>query len=413
MRVVPRGIALSLPRRPPLPRRHLAHRLLLRRRRRHLRRQGGAVRARARRGGGRPLLGRGGLRTAHARLAVRALPLLGPLLHVADGVRRRPARDHRPRVRALHHRAGDGRVLLGHHLLPRRAVHQPARRGAAEVRLSLCSTSPRPDQGHTGARQTRSRGQPSRKEELRSTTDVPPRYDCEKKAISEFASFQLLPPPMSARLHDYHAFHFAASRDYDVERVAGLLPPALRGEIYLHLHEGLLRQVPIFHRADKRFIQALAKALRPQVLLAGDYAFNACELGDAAFFIDKGVVQLLSAEGSLADTLSPGGYFGETALLGSKRRAGSARAASNCVLFSLSAGAFQAALGEHPEQRAVVERAIEAGRDHSAARRWDAALLTARRHSTHSDARRSSDRLRAEGRGDEGEESKDAPDAAT
>mmetsp|Transcript_8748 Transcript_8748/g.25985 ORF Transcript_8748/g.25985 Transcript_8748/m.25985 type:complete len:207 (-) Transcript_8748:625-1245(-) len=135
MRVVPRGIALSLPRRPPLPRRHLAHRLLLRRRRRHLRRQGGAVRARARRGGGRPLLGRGGLRTAHARLAVRALPLLGPLLHVADGVRRRPARDHRPRVRALHHRAGDGRVLLGHHLLPRRAVHQPARRGAAEVRL--------------------------------------------------------------------------------------------------------------------------------------------------------------------------------------------------------------------------------------------------------------------------------------
>jgi len=218
---------------------------------------------------------------------------------------------------------------------------------------------------------------------------------------------------MSARLHDYHAFHFAASRDYDVERVAGLLPPALRGEIYLHLHEGLLRQVPIFHRADKRFIQALAKALRPQVLLAGDYAFNACELGDAAFFIDKGVVQLLSAEGSLADTLSPGGYFGETALLGSKRRAGSARAASNCVLFSLSAGAFQAALGEHPEQRAVVERAIEAGRDHSAARRWDAALLTARRHSTHSDARRSSDRLRAEGRGDEGEESKDAPDAAT
>jgi len=116
---------------------------------------------------------------------------------------------------------------------------------------------------------------------------------------------------MSARLHDYHAFHFAASRDYDVERVAGLLPPALRGEIYLHLHEGLLRQVPIFHRADKRFIQALAKALRPQVLLAGDYAFNACELGDAAFFIDKGVVQLVSAEGSLADTLSPGGYFGE------------------------------------------------------------------------------------------------------
>ena len=45
----------------------------------------------------------------------------------------------------------------------------------------------------------------------------------------------------------------------------------LQEEVFLHLHEHLVRQVPMFEGCDDGFIKALVQLLLPQVLLLPSY----------------------------------------------------------------------------------------------------------------------------------------------
>ena len=60
------------------------------------------------------------------------------------------------------------------------------------------------------------------------------------------------------------------------------------------LHEHLLRKVPIFDGCHDEFVRALARQLRAEVLIAGDYAFKMNEMGKSMYFLQTGFMQVRS-----------------------------------------------------------------------------------------------------------------------
>ncbi len=68
-------------------------------------------------------------------------------------------------------------------------------------------------------------------------------------------------------------------------------------------------------QASAEFTDALLNHLEPANFEARDYIVRAGELGDSMFFLGRGFVEVLDADGALLTSLSDGALFGEMALL--------------------------------------------------------------------------------------------------
>ena len=69
------------------------------------------------------------------------------------------------------------------------------------------------------------------------------RYNSQLDRINEFVEFHRLPATLSKKLHDYNNFLFRTNRGFNVEQISAALPLHLRQEVFLHLHEHLVRKV--------------------------------------------------------------------------------------------------------------------------------------------------------------------------
>ena len=74
-----------------------------------------------------------------------------------------------------------------------------------------------------------------------------------------------------------------------------------------------VKRVPIFRDLDASTIAAIASALVPRVLDAGQQLFAEGDAGDAMYFIDSGAVRIHSGsqEPVILAELGPGQFFGE------------------------------------------------------------------------------------------------------
>ena len=73
------------------------------------------------------------------------------------------------------------------------------------------------------------------------------------------------------------------------------------------------------------------------------------------YFIQRGVVEVITSDGTVVTHLSEGAHFGEICLLTDDRRVASIKATTMCDLFSLSKQNFQELLEEFPEMRPFFE----------------------------------------------------------
>ena len=187
------------------------------------------------------------------------------------------------------------------------------------------------------------------------------RYSAQLDMINEFGAFYKLPHQMRVRLHNYVSFQFNVNRGYSLHDVTASLPPTLQEEVFFHVHESLLRQVPMFASTDDAFIKVLTRVLKPMVLLRGDCAFRSNEPGDSMYFIQNGCMQMTNEDRSLVYcTLMPGSYFGELAMLCSQRRTATAQAIIDCILFFMRAADFDEVIKDFPKYYDdILEKAME------------------------------------------------------
>ena len=137
------------------------------------------------------------------------------------------------------------------------------------------------------------------------------------------------------------------------------LPQGLRTEVALHLRRDFIQRTPLFQSASEELVRDIALQLTPVVFTPGEYVFRAGEHGRHMYFIGRGTVQIVAADGTVVTTLSDGDFFGELALLFSQPRTAGVRAVEYCDLYALEKDTFDTAISRYPDFAAYIKEEAE------------------------------------------------------
>ncbi|MBT8202008.1 MAG: cyclic nucleotide-binding domain-containing protein [Acidimicrobiia bacterium] len=176
------------------------------------------------------------------------------------------------------------------------------------------------------------------------------------ETVSSFLRDRQVPRHLQAQVRNYYNYIWE-SRMGDQTELLEDLPESLRVEIALHLNRHIFAKVPLFAGAGEALIQQLALNLQPSVAIPGEPVVRVGEPGHRMYFINKGSVDVLAADGSsVVATLADGAFFGEFALLTSEPRANTVVAREYCNLYSLDRDSFDRVLVDFPNFATEVRR---------------------------------------------------------
>ncbi|XP_059863210.1 potassium/sodium hyperpolarization-activated cyclic nucleotide-gated channel 2 [Delphinus delphis] len=178
-------------------------------------------------------------------------------------------------------------------------------------------------------------------------------YQEKYKQVEQYMSFHKLPADFRQKIHDYYE-HRYQGKMFDEDSILGELNGPLREEIVNFNCRKLVASMPLFANADPNFVTAMLTKLKFEVFQPGDYIIREGTVGKKMYFIQHGVVSVLT-KGNKEMKLSDGSYFGEICLLTRGRRTASVRADTYCRLYSLSVDNFNEVLEEYPMMRRAFE----------------------------------------------------------
>ena len=174
--------------------------------------------------------------------------------------------------------------------------------------------------------------------------------------INAFLGYRRVPAPLHRKINEYYEYLWETRRGYDESSVLDDLPDPLKLSVALHINRGIIEKVPIFENAGEDLIRDIIMNLRPVVFTPGDVVVRAGELGFDMYFISRGSVDVVSADGRrVFVTLNEGQFFGEIALLLSTPRTATIRAREYCDLYRLDKAAFDQVVARHPQFAARIK----------------------------------------------------------
>lgn len=174
------------------------------------------------------------------------------------------------------------------------------------------------------------------------------------KQVEEYMVYRKLPRNLRQRISDYYE-HRYQGKMFDEDSILGELNECLREEIVNYNCRALVASVPFFTHADPNFVSEVVTKLQYEVFQPGDYIIKEGVIGTKMYFIQEGIVDVVTKNGEVATSLSDGSYFGEICLLTNAKRVASVRAETYCNLFSLSVEHFNAVLEHYPVMRRTME----------------------------------------------------------
>jgi len=133
-----------------------------------------------------------------------------------------------------------------------------------------------------------------------------------------------------------------------------------------HWHEILNRDVlartPFFAEAPGLVLNNLLPAFRPLAAAAGNEIVTAGAHDDEMYFVCRGELEALAADGARLGVLREGDFFGEMAVLFDQPRAATVRATSECDLLVLDGDEFRRIVNDFPDVAAEFRRIAEGRR---------------------------------------------------
>ena len=181
--------------------------------------------------------------------------------------------------------------------------------------------------------------------------------------LNTFLRYRDIPQDLGNKINSYFDYLWQTRRGYDESSVLAELPSSLKTWVSLFLNKDIIEKVPLFEGASEEFIKESIMSLKPVVYTPGDYIVTAGELGFDMFFISKGSVDVVSADGSTVYAiLSDGQFFGEIALLLSMPRTASIIAKGYCDLYSLDKETFDMILARYPSFAKTIKDLAETRR---------------------------------------------------
>lgn len=175
-------------------------------------------------------------------------------------------------------------------------------------------------------------------------------YRQKMDGVNNFLRLREVPFGLQDRVRNYYDYLWSRNKGIQEEEILTDLPNSLRTEVSMFLYRDVLAKVPLFQEANKVFLNALVKLLKPIIYSPNDYIIVQGEMGKEMYFIGHGTVEVCSSDGSTVyATLHDGAFFGEIALLFAEKRNASIRAVGFCDLFCLTREDLETVLQDYPE----------------------------------------------------------------
>ena len=111
----------------------------------------------------------------------------------------------------------------------------------------------------------------------------------------------------------------------------------------------VLEESPMFQGADQMLLSAVILAMQSVSKVANDVIIEQGDATEEMYFICRGEVEILDADGNIMSVLKEGHFFGEIGLLMATKRTATVRARTTCDLFVLSRADFSRILRDHPQ----------------------------------------------------------------
>lgn len=71
-----------------------------------------------------------------------------------------------------------------------------------------------------------------------------------------------------------------------------------------------MKSVPFFTNADPQFVSEMISKLSFEVFQPGNFIIREGTMGTKMYFIQEGIVDIITKDGEVATSLSDGSYFG-------------------------------------------------------------------------------------------------------
>uniref|UniRef100_A0A1I8FXG6 Cyclic nucleotide-binding domain-containing protein n=1 Tax=Macrostomum lignano TaxID=282301 RepID=A0A1I8FXG6_9PLAT len=174
------------------------------------------------------------------------------------------------------------------------------------------------------------------------------------KQVEEYMAYRKLPRALRQRIANYYE-HRYQGKMFNENDILSELSECLREQIINYNCRALVAAVPFFTYADQDFVSEVVTRLKYEVFQPGDLIIKEGTIGTKMYFIQEGIVDIITKDGEVATSLSDGSYFGEICLLTNARRVASVRAETYCNLYSLERENFLSVLDNYPLMRRTME----------------------------------------------------------
>ncbi|KAJ8304295.1 hypothetical protein KUTeg_017878, partial [Tegillarca granosa] len=179
-------------------------------------------------------------------------------------------------------------------------------------------------------------------------------YNEKFKQVEEYMVYRKLPRALRQRISEYYE-HRYQGKMFDEETILKELNECLKQEVINHNCRSLVKSVPFFTNADPQFVSEVVSKLNFEVFQPTDWIIREGTMGTKMYFIQEGIVDIITKDQEVATSLSDGSYFGEICLLTNAKRVASVQAATYVNLYSLSVEHFNAVLERYPVMRRTME----------------------------------------------------------
>ena len=164
-----------------------------------------------------------------------------------------------------------------------------------------------------------------------------------------FLKDQNIDSVLQKRIMNFFKFLWGETKGINASELFKEMPLGLQGDIALSLYKSLIDKVPLFDNTEIGFSKLLSLSIHPEYFPKGEYVVKKGDLGSSMYFIFKGVVDVVSEDGSTVfASMGEGKFFGEISVLSQLPRTASIRAATNCSLFVLRKVDLDLALEAYP-----------------------------------------------------------------
>jgi CRP-like cAMP-binding protein len=117
----------------------------------------------------------------------------------------------------------------------------------------------------------------------------------------------------------------------------------------------IISRVPLFEGCSPKEVERVARYTSEESHPAGAVVVEEGKAGEDFYVIVDGQVEIVQ-RGEVVNTLGPGQFFGEVALIGHAQRNATVRAATPVRLLALPARSFRSLIGRYP---AIFEQVVD------------------------------------------------------